>query len=460
MKDFFEDQNIFSRLEDAEFLYQPAEHLVEDVTPWRQSLRYVLLGWLLSAAAIDASFFAQLLSVVGTILLYLGFRSLREENKWFRIGLKLTVLLAVWRAIHFAAACTLWYTAFAAQLPTVLLDRLFWVLTLAILLCAQQGIRTVQCQADTDPDTKHLTLAIGLYVVLDLIPLLGNSDLLLVIRLAAAAALAWCLFKAYRHIGEAGFSIHSAPVKLRKLFVWLIAAGFMLVCTGVGTLFFQQYPMQWEKVQSSTPDPSLRSNLLAMGMPEQVLEDLSEEDLLSLKGVRQVLVGEDFSYDNEPEMTTILVELADGWRVIHHFRWHGSPFYRGTEALELFYSEAYQNYTGQVLYNDGDTTQISPYFQLKSKVYTNSYYATRENTSVYAAFSFPWGAENCRGYVMYDGGETAPAHGDFRYFYQKSPIILQRIQDVLTYHTNGTSISESDPYFTTRYGRIRFVDRK
>ncbi len=459
----YNDQTIYRSLENAEYPYYfPADQMVDDVTPWRQSMRYILLGWLLSAAAIETNILAYYFPVIGGALLYLGFRTLKKENRWLNAGLILSLGLGVWSLLRFAASRTIWFTAISDTFLYGIADHTSQSVTLAILICLHQGIRQVQKNAGADPDTRYILASGGLYVVIFMLPRLGTTDLFILLNLVAVAALAFCLYKAYKHIGEAGYAIQSAPVRLRKLFVWLITAGLVLLCVVVGLLFFQQYPMQWQTEQPvSVENLTVRSKLAELGMPEQILADLSEEDAQSLAGAEQIQVGKDFSYENNPKMTTVAIQIGDDWKVIHHFQWLDTPFYRGTECLKLNYDTIYKDHTGRVLWDDGETVQSAPFYLLERIDRISYYYA--DNTvdsvwpAVYAAFSFPLGAKNCRGYVLYDCGRHSPGNGQFPYYYQEMPIILMNAQDVVTYYTTGRDKGISS-YFAVRYAGIQFVD--
>ncbi len=459
----YNDQTIYRSLENAEYPYYfPADQMIDDVTPWRQSMRYILLGWLLYAAAVETNVLAYYFPVIGGVLLYLGFRTLKKENRWLKAGLPLSLALGIWSLIRFALSRTIWFTAISDTLPYTIADHTSQSVTLAILICLHQGIRQVQKKAGADPDTRYILASGGLYVVIFILPRLGAADIFLLLSLVAVAALAFCLYKAYKHIGQAGYAIQSAPVKIRKLFVWLIAAGLVLVCVVGGILFFQQYPMQWQPEQPvSVENLTVRNKLAKLGMPEQILADLSEEDVQALSGAQRIWVAKNFSRENNPKMSSVAIQTEDGCMAILHFQWLNAPFYRGTECLNLEYSTIYKDYSGRVLWDDGDTVQSSPYYLLErvDRVTYSPYDSSVDSvwSSVYAAFSFPWGAENCRGYVLYDCGKHAPGNNNFPYYYQEMPILLMNVQDVVTYFTTGR-LKGGSSYFAIRNSGTQFVD--
>ena len=64
----------------------PSE-VVTIINPWRKPLNNITWGFILSLFTLNFAYLQYILPTIGIILIYLGFRSLRNENKWFRICL-------------------------------------------------------------------------------------------------------------------------------------------------------------------------------------------------------------------------------------------------------------------------------------------------------------------------------------------------------------------------------------
>ena len=182
--------------------------------------------------------------------------------------------------------------------------------------------------------------------------------------------------------------------------------------------------------------------LLALGYPEDALNDLSEDDLLACRGATLVVVHEadkpmnggrevreDFGssthistvYDvRELHFTDVAVRLpgeAECWRVLHHFRWTEEVKFRGTELVRLW-PAYYQNDswrpsdgapTGRVLYDDAEgNAYAAPCASLTVERYTvtNWFGRTYHLEDISAEFSLPSRGKNRRGYVAYSTEET------------------------------------------------------
>lgn len=70
----------------------PPEDVVARVTPWKQSINRVLAGMALTIIKLNLGCLNYILPAIGTILLLLGFRTLRHENKWFESCFVVSIL--------------------------------------------------------------------------------------------------------------------------------------------------------------------------------------------------------------------------------------------------------------------------------------------------------------------------------------------------------------------------------
>jgi hypothetical protein len=194
--------------------------------------------------------------------------------------------------------------------------------------------------------------------------------------------------------------------------------------------------MTWTPVEDNEQAglEEIRDNLLSQGMPEQVVDDLSPEDLADCAGAlsvtgkiaqqafnggREVSTKEGNStyvhtvYDvKEVVSRNLAVELPDGrWKIIHHFTWQTDPEVRGTECVKLMtagdYSEGWDNVsavTGRLLYDWQGVTYTGDYYSLQNETYTTQSWFSGASTSTdpIALFSLPRKGSNCRGYLAYD----------------------------------------------------------
>ena len=218
-------------------------------------------------------------------------------------------------------------------------------------------------------------------------------------------------------------------------------------CT-LGYLFGGSYRMDWQPVDASTQaqTEATRQQLLDLGFPEAVLNDLTPEDIAACDGALRVVTEtedypvndgrnvlweaynekneryyvQDTVYDvKELRLTGVAVQLPgerETWMVFHHFLWTTDPGFCGTEAIQI--RPAYRSIpegwsaagdvTGRVLYDRGGQTFAAPYASLGARTFTANtiLWGEQTNTNLFAAFSLPRHGEHCRGYVAYSTTEA------------------------------------------------------
>ena len=308
------------------------------------------------------------------------------------------------------------------------------MLPLIQYICLWQGIIEVRCRAGPPAEARAAGALIWFYLVLAAFALLNVQGLIIVGALLVVYILILRSLSKFAHLlDEAGYQVQPAPVRVSDRSIWITWFAALLVCISAATLLFSRYPMEW------SPRPAgeqagleeIRSNLVELGMPEQVADDLSAEDLSSLEGALRVEAEvTEAPFNNgkmmytstgvyyseyvvkELKVTNLAVELPGRqWKIIHHFQWQAQPKYRTAECIALK-SAAHTGVegvhtegtvTGRLLYDKDGTTYLGDYYRLNVEDYTTDsiLWGTTENQWPMALFSLPLDGENCRGYLTY-----------------------------------------------------------
>lgn len=169
------------------------------------------------------------------------------------------------------------------------------------------------------------------------------------------------------------------PDKVAAVTPWKRAMGRVLAGCGAGLCLISRYPMQW---QPKTPheETELAVQLLELGFPDYVLQDLRREEIEACRGAIQVVVSvQEFDQEgsfcrssgsNPLCITGVGRKLTGepaGWMIFHHFLWNTAPPFHGTAAIQLW--PVYQSdelwsaageVAGRVLYDRGDLPGALP----------------------------------------------------------------------------------------------------
>ena len=421
-------------LEDTIDAPPPAE-LSDEFTPWRNAMNRILWGTVWTTITLNFWYLNVILPAVGHIMQLLGFRALRKENKWFRLGYGLCWLRIGWWILNFALNCTIY--SGAPEIEGILSIGTYGMLVpgFLLLLALRNGIRTVQQKVDLPPHGGNgLLICFGLMIFFATARLGGIAAWGLMI---AYVCILRNLFTLSKELDEAGYAVSPAPVRFSDTAMKRGCTAVILLTLLTGLCFFDSYRMDWQTftVPQSEEIQAVRQELLELGFPEHILDDLTQEDLLSCKGALRVVMDVDdhpvnsgryvteqtamgshtyVTYDQEElRITGIALELPgekESWKIIHHFQWVIDPGFRGTEALHLWpayrKSEGWTScgtISGQVLYTHKGQSYAAPYHSLEHETYTHNtiFWGQQTSTDVFAEFSLPNRGENHRGYVSY-----------------------------------------------------------
>lgn len=408
----------------------PPDDVVAEVTPWRRAMNRVLFGLALTVVTLNFWCLNYILPAIGLMLSLLGFRTLRRENGWFKSCYILTIVRAAYFLPTLILNATIYQrTAYSSPLFQGL-TALNLALNFVLIFCLWQGFKAVQRKAGLP---EHAGGAIALmvwYAVVCILALLQYVGLLAIVLLVAYICMIYSLFKLSKELDEAGYAIQAAPVRVPD---WAVTAAIMaalLIGITCAFLFGNRYPMEWTPVEHAEREQTdaIRENLVVLGFPEAILDDLTEDDLMACAGAQRVVVQTlDHSlHDDEPyykitlheradelRLTDIAVQLPgtpERWKLFHHFQWIADPGFYGTESIQLCPAYSASNawgaasgVTGQVLYDRDAQTYSASYHSLGGKTYTSDsiFFGAQTSTDIFATFSLPSAGENQRGYVSY-----------------------------------------------------------
>ena len=233
------------------------------------------------------------------------------------------------------------------------------------------------------------------------------------------------IYKLSKELDEAGYSIQTVSVKVTDRCIVISLVSVLIIGCAFGYIFGGSYKMDWSKVNASANAEveEIKEQLIELGFPQYVLDDLTEDDVAACRGALQVAVdvteeplnnGRASGDAKELLITGVGVQIPgerENWIIFHHFLWTIDPGFYGTEAIQLWpayqsVSEGWASYgevTGRVLYDDNGEIFAAPYYFLGNQTFTyNSIFGGEQtNTDIFAAFSMPRRGENYRGYIAY-----------------------------------------------------------
>lgn len=428
----FENEKAFDALIESSLGELPPEYVTDEVTPWKKAISRVLWGLALCGVTVNLFALDYILPVVGTILSLLGFRALRTENNNFKACYVLSVMHSAAFFVSVVLNATVYRSTQFGEILTTAITVFNVIISLILLVCLKYAFISVKEKAGLEGGVGGATALIVWNVIALALGLINYQGIIIpIITLIAYICIIKSLFTLSKELDEAGYAINAAPVKVSDKALTVAICSLLAVCIVCGYVFFNAYPMKWAETQTAETAQitEIKENLLELGFPEDILNDISDEDILECAGATHVyfseeyyFIGKDFygyeNRDNNLRITGIGVKLPgeeESWKIFHHFRWIEKTWFYGTESIQIWPTYGYKgdwfptsDITGRVLYDNGETTYSAEYYFLGSKTYTSNSLLWGESTSSedFALFSLPRNGENQRGYISYSIEQT------------------------------------------------------
>ena len=387
----------------------PPVSVVHATNPWRKALEWVLLGQPLSMLVLDLYGLNYVLPPIGYLLLLLGYRLLRRESGAFRACWVLTLLRGMLFGLKLCFDAT-----FFSTLTGKVADAVSWAEILANALafvhvcCLYFAIRTTWQRYELPLRKWHGGILIGLACLAHVYLLVPGVLVYFLIFMYLITASD--LLRLSRGLTDIGYNITAASVHLSNRTLIVLTASLTATAMLLSGIALRKAPMVFSPASDGSSQAATRETLIALGVPENVVADLTDEDVLRCKDAIQVQCSDQqYEHGLNAQVTLFAIQVPAGrncddcWVILHHFRFTQAPLFTGTEALTTRHDGVSGTYwwinpkedtSGRVLYDRNNTTLEAEFFDI-------SYSWDYDRLTQTARFSFPGGGENYRGYLMY-----------------------------------------------------------
>lgn len=463
-----------------------------EVSPWREAMNRVLWGIGLTTITLNVWCLDMLLPAIGAMLMVLGFRTLRRENRFLRWCYGLSIAAAVVRG----AVCVL------AALPVETYNipaYIIILLTLALYVCLWRGMVAVSRAAGAEkPGAPAAGWLVIFYAAMFPLACVGLEGWLAVLPLLALyIVILRSLVKLSRSLADTGYAITASPVRLSPATILWGGLGLLAAVIVAAVCLWQRYPMDWQQRNDLPQQDTICAALLALDFPQEVLDDLTADEVAELEGAvavytkvaplydgeeyrtvvtdqpvdenrwnyQRAVRQEDGSYRNvyrvydlySSVMTHVVVRLAEEngverFVMIHHLRQETEQEISRTEGMELW--PVWQLATdwspgrlcsGRVLCRCDGQEQTAAFYKLESGSYAvSNLLRGGTQSTILASWSLPHSSSDGRAYVMYDAyylAEEGSVFSHVTYVRQTQPVYP--FSDVLSNWRGSSSDSVS-----------------
>ncbi|MBQ6551373.1 MAG: hypothetical protein IJL78_08205 [Lachnospiraceae bacterium] len=402
------------------------------INPWKHQMMLALWGLVISSVLIGTPQVVGIVQqAIGIILMLTGLRSFRRENKCFFAAWILTICRVVLFTCVIAVDASVYKEVFHASAIGKVTDWIQSAVLAGIMISLWKAFETEFRKTGHPAGTTGfviqllvMAIAVFTYIFRMHLPL----ALILLLFAVVIAAFVFIL-KIPQKLENTGYIIKTTPVKVSNIVHIIILSCIFIAIVAASGIIWSGYKMKWDNVEDAqislteAERAELQEKLTDLEIPEKVVEDLSDDDLVQCQNaVCADTVKDDWYFSvarsndtKHMRVTRVLIALNEDeteWKVIHHFCWVSDQSFSGNDAIRLEPADLQPvegiarkgQITGRLLYTDPAGVVYEapfPILEFDQSPQPAIDFGSQATSSCYTAFSWPKQGRDCRCYLSY-----------------------------------------------------------
>lgn len=390
----------------------------QKIKHYHKDIHGIVFGIFLNIMNFNFLYLQYILPALGAVLLFSGVKDLKEENKYFKLSYKLSIVNLILNLGTFIYVASPLYIEINRSFIFTIVSTVF---NLCFILLIRRGI-------------KEIFIINGLELKRD--PILGvvifRLTTLFIISIGLSAfwvtfilIILWYiyLFQSLIKFGYEMLEINYVPnINGRKIDRKIIIVGYLILCSLVTsvTCVVSNNISLTPKEFMYYDDTKERDILIKKGIPAAIINDISDEEIKLLKDTINVEVKSEYLYfdkskeymnsevnetnsNNKLNSTTVFCQQKDNnFYTIVYFQWlEGNPYWG--DGINISVAGYMEDVVGKLLYNKDNKNYIAdiPNLQILSNDNINNNIYYNENEKLHGDINYPFGSENKKGYIFY-----------------------------------------------------------
>lgn len=193
----------------------PPEDISLKVNPWKKSMYRVLSGAIMSTVTLNYLCMNYILPAAGFVLMLLGLRVLRRENKWFRRCFAVLIVETAYIWILYILNTSLFGSMLVNSEILIVLYIFSSLLRIIVYIFLSLGLASVQKNAGKPANFLRTACLPVCYAVISVYGLLQLSGFIIPgILLIMYILIFWGMYKTVKNLNITGYSIKTAVIKV------------------------------------------------------------------------------------------------------------------------------------------------------------------------------------------------------------------------------------------------------
>ena len=416
-----EDRRIDEYIQNLLSEISPPMEDIRKTNPLYKPFTYIIIGYMLTVFTLNFKNLQYILPTIGMLMLVYGVCMIRSVNPSFQLAWFCILFQLIWHLVSLVSLITPLYNKME---QVTFLSVILIGVKLLFLYAVHNGIMT-QCKVASVIIMRTPFLAAILWQVLILllaILQIGSSWLIMIPIMICLIANIHSMFQLREEIRTVGYTIKNSSIKFS--FSRVVIGYLFLVAIGmlVFGVLANHLPLKEQKSEEQAMMDE-RQDLIQKGFPEDVLLDLSDENISLLvdanyvqyttevlefdpKTIKIEISKNKYRSEQVPgninmRATTVYIEKENLNYVVVHFNWDQNKAYwqdgfsiTGEDYMELL--------DGKLRYEKSGCTYEAPIPRLQCGMLSQeNFFGSTQGVMITGAVSYPFGTNKQRGYVFY-----------------------------------------------------------
>ena len=427
------DQNEFEQ----EYIDQqeeiiPALNVSGENNKWSREVGFIAWGLLLTSAQINHLYLQFILPTIGVLLLFSGTRSLRGENKRFHTAYILSILFVIFNFRNLILSAT----PFLNTDTDDAVAGVYFLFELALLRTLRHALNDAFNKYGYEAQRDPLAWAtVWIIIVFALAIFVHSISAVFLLPLLFWDFMIYVSLNRFGpELDKMGCCSEEPPAKVSTKVVSCAYIVVLAAVVGICCIHYNHLPQDAE-IYIGPKQSDIGEHLIEMGLPSEILNDLTDKDISVLKDCVNIQAGaQDMKFNtaaSEPSMTgtTVYFQLSEKeLYILHYFKWlSGKPYWQDGISIMADRADADLRLADSaLLYENNKVTYKAAFPSLNygNVTTSNVVFGAQQSNQFTGTVSYPFNSQCQRGYVLYhltlnsNQGETCSA---MSYMHMQTP---------------------------------------
>lgn len=371
-----------------------------------RAIKNISIGFMFTLFTFNFLWLQYILPTLAAVLLYIGFRDLRKENKALKLTWKFSIINMAFNVLSLIYRST----PLSVNFNNVFLSALILIVFhITFLIIFRKGIREVFSKANVEYKKDPIMRLIIWRIIVTIIAIteLGQIWFISIPLIIYYFYIIILLYKLSYDIESINCMTSNTKIRFSDknlILGYITSCIFLVVISCVLSNHIRLDPVEVTPVK----EYSNRNMLIDEGIPLKIVRDILDEDIALLKDIVNVeTVNNDFDFNNDTEndleATTIFIELKyNEMYAIEYFNWgDNGPYWQ--DGIAISNSRDLELINGRLIYENEGKNYASEIPRLNGGVLesVDIFGQLSQGNKITGAINYPINSKEQRGYIFY-----------------------------------------------------------